>query len=46
MSTTLCFPHHEKVLKLIEKLKDRLETVDLGDVKFLPGMRTPDKNRS
>ena len=28
----------EKVLQVIEKLKDRFETVDLGGVKFLPGM--------
>ena len=28
----------EKVLQLIEKLKDRFETVDLGDATFLLGM--------
>ena len=28
----------EKVLQVIEKLKDRFETVDLGDAKFLLGM--------
>ena len=31
----------EKVLQVIEKLKDRFETVDLGDAKFLPGMGIP-----
>ena len=30
----------ENVLQIIEKLKDRLETVDLGDAKFLLGMGT------
>ena len=28
----------ENILQVIEKLKDRFETVDLGGVKFLPGM--------
>ena len=28
----------EQVLQVIEKLKDRFETVDLGDAKFLLGM--------
>ena len=28
----------EKVLQVVEKLKDRFETVDLGDAKFLLGM--------
>ena len=28
----------EKVFQVIEKLKDRFETVDHGNAKFLPGM--------